>query len=292
MISQKKIDELVLISLITDAYCLGSHWVYDENQLKQNDLDWNDLNSPLAIWHKGKEKGDFTHYGDHTLWLYEFLEDKQIFDEKEYAKYWQERMSSYIGYIDGSSRNTLENIQNNIFPCGSDSSDLSIIGRITPLLKVSNSKDEFLQNVEKFVKVTHNSKKAIIASRFFAIVLLEVLDGNDIKTSLLKVQNLFDETIQSFVKQGIDSKNEDTFTSIRGFGPACDISEGFCGVIHLLIKFDNLKDMLIENAKAGGDTSARAMLCSIIFTANSSINNLPKSWFLINKKEILGELSN
>ncbi|MGB5792642.1 ADP-ribosylglycohydrolase family protein [Poseidonibacter sp.] len=292
MISQKKVDDLVQISLITDAYCLGSHWVYDEKQLKENDLDWNDLNSPLAIWHKGKQKGDFTHYGDHTLWLYEFLKNKHTFDEKEYAKYWQEQMSTYTGYIDGSSRNTLENIENNVFPCGSDSSDLSIIGRIAPLLKVSNSKEEFLQNVEKFVKVTHNSKKAIIASRFFAMLLQEVLDGNDIKSSLLKVQNLFDETVQGFVKQGLESKNKDSFISIREFGPACDISEGFSGVIHLLSKYDNLKDMLIENAKAGGDTSARAMICSIIFMANNSINNLPQNWFLINKKEIIAELNN
>ncbi len=283
MINENKINELVLTTLATDSYSLGSHWVYDEKQLVENDLDWNELNAPLAIWHKEKQKGDFTHYGDHTLWLYDFLKDKKVFDEKEYVTYWNEKMSTYSGYVDGSSRNTLENIKNNVVPSGSDSTDLSIVGRIAPLLKVSNTKVEFLNNVEKFVQVTHNSAKSIIASRFFALVLLEVLEGKDIEKSILEIQKDFDEGIQNFVKIAIASRNEDTFTSIRDFGPACDVSEGFPGIIHLLVKYDNLKDMLIENAKAGGDTSARAMISSLIFSANKSTLQLPENWLAINK---------
>lgn len=283
MINENKINELVLTTLATDSYSLGSHWVYDEKQLVENDLDWNELNAPLAIWHKEKQKGDFTHYGDHTLWLYDFLKDKKVFDEKEYVTYWNEKMSTYSGYVDGSSRNTLENIKNNVVPSGSDSTDLSIVGRIAPLLKVSNTKVEFLNNVEKFVQVTHNSVKSIIASRFFALVLLEVLEGKDIEKSILEIQKDFDEGIQNFVKIAIASRNEDTFTSIRDFGPACDVSEGFPGIIHLLVKYDNLKDMLIENAKAGGDTSARAMISSLIFSANKSTLQLPENWLAINK---------
>ena len=84
MFDEKKIKELILTSLVTDAYCLGSHWVYDEKQLKENDLNWNELNNPLSVWHKEKSLGDFTHYGDQTYWLYEFLQNKETFDEKEY----------------------------------------------------------------------------------------------------------------------------------------------------------------------------------------------------------------
>ena len=145
MFDQKKIKELILTSLVTDAYCLGSHWVYDEKQLQENNLDWNELNNPLSVWHKGKSAGEFTHYGDQTYWLYEFVKNKEIFDEKEYLVFWQEKVKSYNGYVDGATRETLENIKNNISPCGSSSSDLSIVGRIAPLLMVSNSKEEFLQ---------------------------------------------------------------------------------------------------------------------------------------------------
>ena len=57
MISEKKINELVLTSLAADAYCLGSHWVYEESELLNNSLDWNNLNSPLSEYHEGKKIG-------------------------------------------------------------------------------------------------------------------------------------------------------------------------------------------------------------------------------------------
>lgn len=285
MFDIKKVKELILTSLVTDAYCLGAHWVYDEKQLLNNDLNWNELNNPLAIWHKGKNVGDFTHYGDQTYWLYEFLKNKETFDEKEYLKFWEEKMKSYDGYIDGSSRETLENIKNDVTPSASNSSDLSIVGRITPLLLVSKSKEEFLSNVEKFVKLTHNSEQAISAARFFAKLLLECLNGKEISLAIEDIKEQSNSSIQAFVQRGVDSKGEDTFESIRTFGPACGVSEGFSGIIHLLSKYSNLKDMLICNAKAGGDSSARGMIASVIFMTNQPISQIPQSWLAI--KEVI-----
>ena len=281
MLDRKKVKELILTSLVTDSYSLGAHWVYDEKQLNNKDINWEELNNPLSVWHKGKVAGEFTHYGDQTYWLYKFLEDKESFDENEYLKYWQDKIASYDGYIDGATRETLENIKNNVVPSGSNSTDLSIIGRITPLLLVSKTKEEFLENVEKFVKLTHNSNKVISASRFFANLLLESLDGNDIKSSLQKLKEQSDTHIQGLITRGIESKDENTFETIREFGPACDVEEGFSGIIHLLCKYTNLKDMLINNAKAGGDSSARGMIAAVIFMANQSINQIPKNWLAI-----------
>lgn len=284
MISEKKIKELVLTSLGADAYCLGPHWIYDENELLNNSLDWNSLNPPLVEYHEGKKLGDSTHYGDQVFWLYKFLEDKDKFDEKEYLNYWKEKMSSYKGYIDRASKSTMLNIDNKTTPSGSNSTDLSIAGRVVALLKVSNSNNEFISNVEKFVSLTHNSTKAINTSRFFAELLLLTLSGNNIRESIINLKDNYDPIIQEFVNKGIESKDKDTFETIREFGPACDIDEGFAGVIHLLFKFDNLKEMLIANAKAGGDSSARAMIASVIFTASKSTMQLPENWLLINNR--------
>ena len=272
---EDKIKDLVLTSLVTDAYCLGTHWIYDENQLINNDIRWEELNKPLAIWHKGKSAGDFTHYGDQTYWLYEFLKDKDSFDENEYLKFWFEKMKTYTGYIDGASRDTILNIENSVTPSGSNSHDLSIVGRIVPLLKVSKTKEEFLQNVEKFVKLTHNSKEAVKSADFFANLLLMVLEKNDIEKSIVQLKSSYDSYFQDMIQKGLDSKNSDTFKTIREFGPACDINGGFSGVIHLLCKYDNLKDMLISNSKAGGDTSARAMIASVILLANKQMSEIP-----------------
>ena len=283
MFDKRKVKDLVISCLVADAYSLGAHWIYDEKQLKELEVDWNKLNDAKAIWHKEKKAGDFTHYGDQTLWLYEFLEDKESFDVNEYLEFWRSKIEVYNGYIDGATRETLENINDEVSPTGSASTDLSIIGRIAPLLLVSNSKEEFLQNVQKFVTCTHNSNEAIVASKFFASLLLEVLDGKGIEESILSLKEKFDTKIQSYIYSGVASKTDDTFQTIRDFGPACDISGGFEGVIHLLCKYDNLKDLLICNARAGGDTSARAMIATMIFIAqeDKSINEIPSDWLNI-----------
>ena len=84
------------------------------------------------------------------------------------------------------------------------------------------------------------------------------------------------------IQKGLATKDKDSFEAIRDLGPACDIEGGFSGVIHLLSKYDNLKDMIINNAKAGGDSSARAMIAAIIFVASKDISELPKEWLKIN----------
>lgn len=283
MYDGKKIKELILVSLVADSYSLGAHWIYDDKQLASLDINWDELNDAKAVWHKDKKAGEFTHYGDQTLWLYEFLQNKNKFDVEEYLSFWENKMQSYNGYIDGATRESLENIKDDKRPSGSESTDLSIVGRIAPLLLVSSTKQEFLENVETFVKVTHNSNDSLKAASFFAKVLLEVLEGSSIEASLEKVKESFDSQVQGFVSSGISSKTSDTFDTIRNFGPACDVNEGFAGVIHLLSKYDNLKDMLICNAKAGGDTSARAMIASIIFLAqeNKNATQIPANWLNI-----------
>lgn len=281
MFDEKKVKDLVLTSLVADAYSLGAHWVYDENQLINLDVNWDELNDPKAIWHKEKKAGEFTHYGDQTLWLYEYLQGKDKFDSKDYISYWAKKVEVYNGYIDGATRESLENVKNDVSPSGSLSTDLSVIGRITPLLLVSNSKEDFLENVEALIKLTHNSSQALNAGRFFALLLVDVLEGKKILSSIEALKDKFDSSIQGYITKAIESKNSDSFTTIREFGPACDIDGGFAGVIHLLVKYDNLKDMLIANAKAGGDTSSRAMIASSIFMAQSKMNQIPASWLNI-----------
>ncbi len=45
---EEKIKDLVISSLVIDSYCLGTHWVYDEEQLIDNSINWNALNVPIA----------------------------------------------------------------------------------------------------------------------------------------------------------------------------------------------------------------------------------------------------
>jgi len=273
--NKNTINHAIQAAFVADAYCLGSHWVYDEPQLKSLDIDWNELNAPQAMWHKGKNKGDFTHYGDHGKWLYEFIQKNGHFDITMYGGFWLDNMQEYKGYIDGSSRETMEALtQDPKTDKGSTSHDLSIVGRIAPLLLISNSKEEFLKYVETFVAFTHNSTIVLKAAALFASILYDVAEGKSIDKALHDVD--VDPDLKSAFDAGMNSKGQDTFSTIRNFGPACGVEGGFEGVLHLLVSYDDFKEAMVANAKAGGDTSARAMIVAMIMGAAGK--SIPSSW--------------
>lgn len=278
MFSQNKIKQIVENTLIADSYSLGAHWVYDEKQLENLDIDWGELNAPQAMWHKGKSAGDFTHIGDQAYWLYQFLKGKESFEPSTYLNFWKEKMSDYDGYIDGATRETLENIENGNM-IGSNSHDFSVIGRITPLLLVSKNEDAFRENVQEFVKLSHNNKTVLEAADFFARLLFTVEKTENIENEMTKLSKEYGDFIQQGTISGIESIQKNSFEAIRDFGPACDIDGGFPGIIHLVLKYpNNLKELLVQNAKAGGDSSSRAMPATMILSANSDKQNLPTTW--------------
>ncbi len=272
---KKIIENSIQGALVADAYALGSHWIYDEAQLQSLPIDWENLNAPQAIWHKGKEKGDFTHYGDHEKWLNEYVHINNHFDPSEYAAFWIKKMEHYSGYVDGSSRETLEILKNNPQALhGASSHDLSIIGRIAPLLFVSKTKEEFLANTQMFVSLTHNSPLVLNAAQFFASVLFDVALGADISDTLKHTP--IDPLLARAHGAAINSKGKESFNAIRTFGPACSVEGGFEGTIHILLSYDDYKSAMITNAKAGGDNAARGMIIGMIMGA--ALKEIPLIW--------------
>ena len=258
----KKIANSILASLTTDAYLLGSHWVYDEEQLVNLPINWETLNDPQAMWHKGKVKGDFTHYGDQTYFLLEYMAENKKFNKQDFYSFWSKKMSNYTGYIDGATRNALEKM-------GSSSNDLSICGRFAPLLINASDRESFLVNVNELVEITHNSELAKSASQFFAELLWDSRDNQDIKGNIQNLKAKY-PTLLTWINEGVSSKDENTFTTIRDFGPACGIDGGFAGVIHLLSLDDDFKTIMQKNAKAGGDNSARGIVVAMILATQEN----------------------
>ena len=262
----------ILSAFVADTYLLASHWVYDEEQLQKLPINWDNLNDAQAMWHEGKKAGDFTHYGDQTLFLLEYLATHSNFDKEEFYHFWSEKMNSYKGYIDGATRNALETM-------GSQNNDLSICGRFTPLLLVSTTKEEFLENVTALTEITHNTELAKTTTAFFAELLWESRESQNIQESIQKLKSSY-PLLTTWIEAGVASKNNDTFTTIRDFGPACGIDGGFAGAIHLLSLEDDFSTTMIKNAKAGGDSSARGMIVTAILATQDD--------FLMNEKWLKG----
>ncbi len=274
-----KIIDIVLASLVADTYSLGAHWIYSQEQLKNSQLDWNNLNDPLASWHVSKGKGDFTHYGDQTILLYEYIKHEEKFEPSTYIYVWKEYMDTYTGYKDGSTKDTVLNLTNNQnIPCGSDSHDFSIVGRIAPLLQISESENIFLKNVSDFVSLTHNNEEVLESADFFAKVLWQVFNGESITQSINNNEYNYSQRLQNYVSNGLKS-TKNSIEAINDFGSACPTNGSFQGVIYILNKYGNdFKSALVENAKAGGDSSSRAMVIAMIMVASYGKEIIPKNW--------------
>ena len=275
----EKYQDLLQAVLAADSYCLGTHWVYDAEELENLDIDWEVLNAPHVAWHEGKGKGDLTHYGDQICILEQFLREKDTFNVGDYMSYWRNEMNTFKGYMDGATKDTMVNLDQNLnVPCGSNSGDMSVIGRIVPLLTVSHSREEFLQNTALLAKSTHNNPTVLDAMDFFATLLLEVLEGTDIRAAILMLKPQYSQEIQTYIESGIASKDMDTPAAIAHFGSACPTEFSFPGTIHLLFKYNDYKTALIQNAMSGGDSAARGMVIASLYVAQKSIEVVPEEW--------------
>jgi ADP-ribosylglycohydrolase len=178
-------------------------------------------------------------------------------------------MSNYNGYIDAATRNTLLSME-------SESTELSICGHIAPLLIDADTKELFLKRAKEFTEITHNSKLALYSTSFFAELLWDSKENQDIKKNIELLKDKYPEFI-TWIDAGVKSKDADTFMTIREFGPACGIDGGFAGVIHLLSLEDDFKTVMQKNVKAGGDSSARGMVVAMILGVQENIE-LPEEW--------------
>jgi ADP-ribosylglycohydrolase len=62
-------------------------------------------------------------------------------------------------------------------------------------------------------------------------------------------------------------------------GQVCEIHAAFPCVIHLITKYeDNLKEGLVENAMAGGDSAGRGLAVGMVLGAHLGLDAIPSNW--------------
>jgi len=276
---------MVLASFAADALALGVHWIYNTNVI---DKKWGRVEEYIKperpTFHPSKSLGEFTHYGDQTLVLLESVAASSGFDINNFADKWQQFMESYEGYLDGATKATLENIKAGKQPtgAGSDSDDFAGAARIAPL--VYNYRDNITKLIDSAraqAAVTHNHQEGIDTAAFFGSVAFNVLKG---KRPLNAIQLTLEERFNrkpysTWIEDGIKSAEKDTSQAMLDLGQMCEIQAAFPCVIHLIAKYeDNLKEGLVENAMAGGDSAGRGLTVGMVLGAHLGIDAIPPKW--------------
>jgi ADP-ribosylglycohydrolase len=268
---KNKRRSMLLGSLYGDAFALGPHWVYDTDLIQSAFGHITSLTNPMPnSYHQGKRKGDFTHYGDQTLFFLAMIKESNGFDLEAATAAWAEYMENYSGYMDQATRETLANIQNKLpNPAGSNSHDLAGAARIAPFLYVYNELDELLLKVKEQTAMTHNNNDVIDTALFFAKTCYRVLEGEAVETVIISEYDALPEgTIKKLIGRGIAEKGRESIESLKSFGTTCLVPDSLPGTIQIILtQTDNFINALSSNVMAGGDSAARGLLIGMILGA-------------------------
>jgi len=292
--NNNKLKGLIWGSLLADAYSLGGHWVYDQEELANSTLNLDALNDPLSSYHPTKKAGDFTHYGDQTIWLLEYMKQSRVYDPFVYGKRWEKNMSIYNGYKDKASSDSLLNIKSgrSFLAAGSGSHDLSIVGRHAPIMFTLQGMDEMLESVKFHNCLTHMSKETLDASKYIAEVTLAMIYNLDVIKTLEERAKFYGKGVEEEVKKAFEMKEKPSNEAIEALGNNCNVTGGLAATIYLLINYHNdFESLLKANLLAGGDSAARGMVAGMIVGARYGFEAIKPSWIeSLNEYETLNRL--
>ena len=177
---------------VGDAACLGSHWIYDLNEL--------DRKFPAGVvgfekpaqghYHAGKEPGDFTHYGDAALLMLQSVAHLGHFSAQDFGARFVALFASpqYQGYRDHATKGTLANCQAFAskhpgtpydFQGGAEDDQPATATRLAPVVVAHYLDGALLKVVESATRVCQNNARAVVYLKCHALVLKELLSGGE-----------------------------------------------------------------------------------------------------------------
>ena len=276
-----------------DAYALGAHWLYDTHQISKSQFDSKTFNDPLSDYHPGKKAGDFTHYGDQMLWLLDTIAHDENFSIQNFSTTWRAKMSDYNGYVDGASKHTLDALAEGkgSLGCGSSSHDLSVVGRMMPLIYAyHNDMDKMMEYVKLHTVFTHMTKELVESAAYFNELIMAVSMGADVAKSIEEIALAYSESIQKWVAQGVAKADSEPIEAIKSLGQSCSVEGGFAAVIYLLVRFNDFQEAMEANVLSGGDSAARGMLVGAVLAAHGGMEVLPFNYNAMNDADLITKL--
>lgn len=269
---------LLFGSFCADALSLGVHWIYDANELAQKHGRVTGYQAPGPdSYHPHKQAGDQGHVGDQALCLLTFLKREKRWDTVAFMDEWLGMWPTYNDYIDGATKTTLGNIQNQTDKTqgGSDSVEIAGPARIAPLVSflAQAPENEVVQAAIEQTKLTHRSPEAEETASFLAKASYRLIHG-------ARLEDTVRETAPEWALKSANSVlPQNAVDAIAKLGPACSISSALPSVIYLALKHgENTEIALIENAMAGGDNCARGLALGMLLGAANGYTSIPEQW--------------
>ena len=289
--------------LVGDAFCLGTHWIYDLDELRRLHPDGvHGFEAPAADhYHAGKQPGDQTHYGAAALLLLQSVAELGRVDARDFGRRFVEHFGSPAcrDYRDHSTKDTLANAaafseahpgESFNYQQGGDDDQLATVSRLAPVVSLlvlqGASQAELLRQVETITRVTQNNDRAVAYAQADALILAALLTGKTLHEALQPTEEAIPEVSPAHgeeVRQKFRAAADATLQTVKdatqAFGQSCPLEHSFPSSVHCLVKHsDSYNDAMLANASAGGDSAGRAGMIGAWLGAHLGLEAVPTRW--------------
>ena len=185
-IDHDKLLGAILGAACGDAASMGLHWLYDMDKLKArvgDDLLGAAFHEPQNCFYS-YASGSPSPYGQQTLALLRSIAETGGFSPEAYAArnfstFSAPAFISSGGYLDGSTRGFLRNVQAGAaWPlCGTDDSQANCVCRLPPLVALFAGDAALIPCVADMIRVTQNNNTAVAWGCAAARVLEAIILG-------------------------------------------------------------------------------------------------------------------
>ena len=184
----------------------------------------------------------------------------------------------YNDYIDGATKATLANIQNQTDKTqgGSDSVEIAGPARIAPLIAFlsNSSENELVKAAVEQTVLTHR----VQGGRRNCHLSCSGRLSSDARIQPASIPSTKPLPSGHSKRQTVCSQKM-LWTRLVNLGPACSISSALPSVLYLATKHgDDTETAFIENAMAGGDNCARGLALGILLGSANGLSSIPESW--------------
>lgn len=297
---------------VGDAFCLGSHWIYDLTELERRFPGGpRGFEEPAAgHYHFGKKPGDLTHYGDGALLLLRSLRENRRFDVQDFGSRFVSMTEApeYKGYRDHAARGTVENYRayraqhpDGVYGYqdGPDDDQPAGITRLAPLVALYYREADLPGIVDRATRVCHNNDRAVAYNRAHAMILRELFSGGTLDAAAGRAA----EQVSRLGAGGAEAA-EKIDAALAGrdlpvreatmkFGQSCPLAGSFPAALQCAVHHrDDFAAALRASSAAGGDNAARGAMIGSWLGASLGIKALPPQWCetLAARDEIAGSV--
>jgi ADP-ribosylglycohydrolase len=287
---QSRLAAAIWGQFLGDAASLGSHWIYDLEEIKRRfpgGVQGFETPAP-GHYHEGKQGGDLTHYGDAALLALESLAAcGGEFRESDFGVRFRGFFGSSMckSYRDHATRETLERMsaEPDNFQNGAYDDQSATVTRMAPVVVAyhKRSLEEMLEAVRRLTRLTQNHPTALGCTAAHAVLLRQLLEGLPFMAAFENTRKSREVSCDAsdYFEFAHMLREFDAETATARIGQGCPLPQTLPAALHAACRHhEDFTTAILATLRAGGDSAGRAAMIGAWMGAVHGMEGIPAEW--------------